>query len=326
MAHHVCARYNEEDHLLIPPLRTLGFNPKLNANDNLLAQSYVETLDISFPEAMQRIEEEVGALNERLLNDGVYTLNGIGMLSVNGDGNIEFTPIKAGLLTPELYALDSIPVKMLADLPNNKVSKAEEAVVDKEPAVTVKTNVNDDVKPIGDNIKDDAISIKLSVIRNAAAVIIALLGFFLFTSPLAKGNLEMGMVNINTDMLYRIMPKVLVTEGNEIAKPVMAEGETDNSPKIVKEKSKETSNNAEAAEAKKVYCIVMASQVSRNNGEAFIDIVHREGFTSARMIDSKGGRRIVYGEYSSETDAQKELKKLRDNKFFEQAWVYEIKQ
>ena len=50
MTHHVCSTYSENDHQMYPPLRTLGFNPKLKANDNLLAQSYVEAFDISYPE------------------------------------------------------------------------------------------------------------------------------------------------------------------------------------------------------------------------------------------------------------------------------------
>lgn len=49
MAHHCEARYDAEDHLFLPPQRTLGFNPQLKLNDSLLAQSYVEAYDISYP-------------------------------------------------------------------------------------------------------------------------------------------------------------------------------------------------------------------------------------------------------------------------------------
>lgn len=49
MAHHRPARYDEADHMFIPPIRTLGFNPQLTMSDSLLAQSYVDTYDLSFP-------------------------------------------------------------------------------------------------------------------------------------------------------------------------------------------------------------------------------------------------------------------------------------
>ena len=41
MAHHVEARHDDSDGAFLPPLRTIGFNPKLTLNDSLLAQSYV---------------------------------------------------------------------------------------------------------------------------------------------------------------------------------------------------------------------------------------------------------------------------------------------
>ena len=78
MTHHIDARYIEEEATFLPPLRTLGFNPQLKINDSLLAQSYVEAYDISYPEALQRIEDEVEELKMHLQNDGFYELNDIG--------------------------------------------------------------------------------------------------------------------------------------------------------------------------------------------------------------------------------------------------------
>ena len=105
MAHHVEARYNEEEQRYLPPLRTLGFNPLLKLNDSLLAQSYIEAYDISYPEATRRIEEEVDELKQHLCNEGEYELKGIGTLRINDEGNYIFEPCEAGILTPDLYGL-----------------------------------------------------------------------------------------------------------------------------------------------------------------------------------------------------------------------------
>ena len=59
MAHHVDARYDGRDNMFLPPLRTIGFNPQLTMNDSLLALSYVEAYDISYPDALSRIAEDV---------------------------------------------------------------------------------------------------------------------------------------------------------------------------------------------------------------------------------------------------------------------------
>lgn len=70
MAHHLSARYEESEGIFLPPLRTLGFNPQLRLNDSLLAQSYVETYDISYPEALRRIAAEVEELKQWLVEKG----------------------------------------------------------------------------------------------------------------------------------------------------------------------------------------------------------------------------------------------------------------
>ena len=67
MTHHVEARYDEAERLFLPPLRTIGFNPRLKMNDSLLVQSYIEVYDISYPEALRRIEDEI---DERLASMG----------------------------------------------------------------------------------------------------------------------------------------------------------------------------------------------------------------------------------------------------------------
>ena len=114
MAHHVDARFDERDYTFIPPLRTLGFNPKLTMNDSLLAQSYVEAYDISYPEAVKRISDEVREVRERISHDGSYELHNIGVISINDDGNYEFEPCEAGILTPGLYGLGSFVFKPIS--------------------------------------------------------------------------------------------------------------------------------------------------------------------------------------------------------------------
>ena len=115
VAHHVSARYDETDHTWLPPMRTLGFNPQLRINDSLLAQSYVEAYDISYPEALRRIEDDVEELKYNLENEGCYTINDVGTLIVNAEGNYQFEPCEAGILSPEFYGLGGCQFLSLKD-------------------------------------------------------------------------------------------------------------------------------------------------------------------------------------------------------------------
>ena len=116
MAHHVTARRDENDGSFLPPMRTIGFNQKLILNDSLLAQSYVEAYDISYPDAMRRIEDEVRELRQRIDIDGQYEFRDLGVISLNKDGNYEFEPCPAGILTPELYGLAPVEITPLSQL------------------------------------------------------------------------------------------------------------------------------------------------------------------------------------------------------------------
>ena len=116
MAHHVDARRDETDGSILPPMRTIGFNQKLTINDSLLAKSYVEAYDISYPDAMRRIEDEVRELRQRIDIDGQYEFRDLGVINLNKDGHYEFTPCPAGILTPELYGLSPVDIQPLCKL------------------------------------------------------------------------------------------------------------------------------------------------------------------------------------------------------------------
>ena len=106
MTHHVEARYDEAERLFLPPLKM---------NDSLLVQSYIEVYDISYPEALRRIEDEIDELRQRLANEGSFELRNIGTLSVGEDGIYLFEPCEAGILTPCLYGLSSYEMPLLSD-------------------------------------------------------------------------------------------------------------------------------------------------------------------------------------------------------------------
>ena len=221
MAHHVEARYDEEEQRYLPPLRTLGFNPLLKLNDSLLAQSYIEAYDISYPEATRRIEEEVDELKQHLCNEGEYELKGIGTLRINDEGNYIFEPCEAGILTPDLYGLYPFEIKRLttdtdsrqadgthahtagSDNTRRTAAKATPAATGEKQAdggnnagTTRKTGTDatcaetphaaDTEKK--ENGEERTIKIKVAWLRNIAAVAAAVAAFFVFTPPVANSD------------------------------------------------------------------------------------------------------------------------------------------
>lgn len=259
MAHHVDARYDGTDNMFLPPLRTVGFNPQLTMNDSLLVLSYVETYDMSYPEALRRIEDEVAEIRQTLENEGQYEVDNVGILSLNEDGNIEFEPYEAGILTPDFYGLggfDMMPVAQLTAgeetnanktaAPSKMAAPAAESKpsanlvempvkpMQKEAAVNNSVFINEDEE---EETSAEFISIRKSWLRNLAAACIAIIAFFTISTPLGAPTMQKSQ--IDTGMLNRIMPKEI--DQMENAKELVINGD---GTKLT-ETSENTAQNAE---------------------------------------------------------------------------------
>ena len=228
MAHNISARYEEQEHLFLPPLRTLGFNPQLNINDSLLVQSYIEAYDISYPEALQRIEDEVEELKQHLQNEGSYELNDIGTLALNEDGNYVFTPCEAGILTPALYGLSSVEMSRIGAIQPQQQPQPVAVVTPEEPSeeptakmVDIDTESTDTDAEYEEEEEADVVRIKYSWIRNAVAVAAILLAVFILALPNSKTDMMQRTIsNLNNGLLFGMMSEDTNTSKITISKNV----------------------------------------------------------------------------------------------------------
>ncbi|MBO6033911.1 MAG: SPOR domain-containing protein, partial [Prevotella sp.] len=73
------------------------------------------------------------------------------------------------------------------------------------------------------------------------------------------------------------------------------------------------------------YCLVLASHVSKKNAQAFVDELHKRGFTEAEIFIRNNVTRVIYGHFETMNAAYNRLNRVRDNKGFEEAWVLKLK-
>ncbi len=324
MAHHLEAHYDEESQLFLPPQRTLGFNPQLKLNDSLLVQSYVEAYDISYPEALRRIETEVDELKQHLDNDGYYEMNDIGRLSVNDEGRLEFEPCEAGILTPELYGLSSF--EMIAK--GAAVVKADKSRIHNEKGIDATDDETD---------ADRAITIKMSWVRNAVAVAAAFLAFFIMSQPVSNGGVDEGvsMSQVNLPIIHKsparnadveidtqvLKEDTLIQEEDVLFDTVVDE--------VVEEPAEEPAAPQPVEQPKKpvmTYLIVVASQVSQRGAEDFVNRLHQQGLNDASIHIYNNIRRVICGSFSSEADAYKKLQQVHQYSELAEAWVLKIQE
>ena len=342
-AHHVEARYDESDDVFLPPL---GFNQQLKINDSLLVQSYIEAYDISYPEALRRIEGEVEELRQRLANDGYYEMTDIGVLEMNEDGNIIFTPCEAGILTPGLYGLSSFEMQpLMAEESTASASSTQVQKPNVEPT-PITTTVFDQVRQKEETSANDAgqdtdndedaektICIKVSWLRNAGIAAAAAVLLFFVIFPISHS----GLKNVNigdfngTSFFSKLMPKdsqmnnINISEIKASAKDSSRQSVKDSVKDIVKDIVKDSIKVIEPKVKSDTFCIVLASCIPQKNAERYVEQLHKKGFDKAYAMVNNKMVRVIYGNYTSETDAYNDLQKIRSNDEFEQAWILKKK-
>ncbi len=301
MAHYVNARYDETEYIFLPPQRTIGFNPQLTLNDSLLAQSYIEAYDISYPEALQRIENEVRDLRQYIEDKGSYEFFDLGTIYLNDCGKYEFEPCEAGILTPELYGLNSFVMKPFERLSNVQHSDIQ----------------NERNEALGDVDNKEHV-IRLSTLRNIAVACIAVVAFFFITSPIGNSEMKVNEARINTDMLTRIFPHC-----KNIESPVTKIKKID----TCTTKEKPTLPNVKTSikiEDSSFYTIVLCSRVSINNAKLFVNQLHTKGLTNACVWPHGRYIRVITGQYTTEKTAVEEAKLIQQDYGISDCWITKI--
>lgn len=321
MAHHVDAQYRKEENLFLPPLRTIGFNPQLIMNDSLLAQSYVECYDMSYPEAVTRIEDEVIELKQHLDNEGMYDFNGIGVLYRMPNGSLNFTPCEAGLLTPSLYGLNSFELKELSAV-SKVVTTQEIGSVSSSHTYTPASNTKAHFQKASSSQatkthQGKTISIRVSLLRNLAAACIAIIAFLCLSDPLATiPHSHIFKSEIDTNLLLHVLPRN-ITKGNVDIDSIQ---EVATSNTTLKKQVKVSSK-----QLKQFYTIVLASHITRSNATAYAKEMREAGFSKAKVLTLPGESiKVIFGQYATKTEAYKQLNLLRGYATFAEGWITKV--
>ena len=291
VAHHVDAQYSIEEQLFLPPKRTLGFNPQLTMNDSLLVQSYIETYDISYPEALGRIEQEVALLRSLLDEQGHCELEGLGVLYKNQEGKLSFLPCEAGILTPSLYALDSFELKSLDQDESQDMDACD------TKAVVVMRDENSGQRRI---------SVSLRALRNTAvaACVLAICVFVIAPMRVQQPENDFRVQSGMFSCLYEGQSRRVKAQPMKLSL-----GQNTKSSTSLK---------------KKPWTIVLCTQVPMSGAKTFCSNLKAQGLTDTRILEQEGSVKVVYGAYASEAEALAVLQRMKTSNFFNTAWVLHI--
>lgn len=326
MAHHIAASYDEKNHIFLPPTRTVGFNPRLTMNDSVLAQDYVSCYDLSYPEALKRIESEVDEFRQMILGeDGGHELCGIGRLYALENGEYDFIPNDNGITTPATYGfqafeLDTLPATESAHESTPAASAADIRKTEPSPFAAYSPIAEAAPSP-AHNEEEEAeqptlsLNIPVKMLRHMAAACIVL--FVMLSIPSRLGDASTGTTSqstIDTKWLYEIMPKEMTSGKPEslVASEEAAQAKAD--------------GQADESDALPYYTIVLASRVSLKNAQHYVDKLHQQGMAEASVCRHNGFTKVIYRKFASRAEANSALSQLKADSSFADSWITEIKQ
>lgn len=357
VAHYVEARIDERDNSFLPPMRTIGFNPKLDINDSLLVHSYIEAYDMSYPDAISKLEGEVSELKAKIDNNGFYELNNIGVLSLNGQGQLEFCPSEAGILTPELYGLSSFELEdfLKAGKVQKQESEPEQAKAQEPVGAEVFANRgNERIAALMPGSQDDGneeaeadeVKMRISTLRMciaAAAAVLALI--FVLPSlnnydnaPVKRCAIDFGALGnvvktldkktasaaaqtkAKDSILGENLSAMAGKEGKE--KPLQGVQCAKSSQKTPSDSRQKVDNGI----TEEGYCIVLASRITKKNANDYVLTLQKQGISKARVLQQDGKfRKVVCGNFRTKDEAQSRLRIMQKSQEFKDAWVLKAK-
>ncbi len=295
--------YIKDEELFLPPMRIVGFNPKLQLNDGLLVQFYMRTYKMEFPEASRALEKDVSLMVQTLHEEGKLYLENIGELYCDIQGNYKFKPCKKEIVTPFFYGLDSFQMKELASL-----------------------SVDEERTPTLDVSSPRKRTFSIAVLRNMVAAVVAAVLFFALSTPVENTRIEEGYAQLlPREVLESATPQTVTPEVDSTALKATAapQKEREKAEILVPQARKLQSQPAVSPKnLSKAYHVIVAGGIGLKDAEAMAAQLRKKGFSEAEALNCDGGK-VRVSIYSSESrkEALRMLSEVRKSESYRNAWL-----
>lgn len=301
-------------HLIQPPCKIACFNPSLNHNDGLLANSLMAEKRIIFSEAMILIEAEVKKINDELAQGESVGFGSLGSFVLEED-TLQFTPADQNSFDLAMFgfaplSLKPLPVEMARDY---------------------------DPEPLRKNPDVILVPVNLKFLRHVSIVAVLIFGFLMIAQPLEHGSISSNYASmISSDLLVKaIVPDMtgahefsneMMEVDDEITSPAEVSIETAPITLPTPEIKPETVAERPIGPVKRYYIIVGSCPTEDSAGD-FIRKMNKTDYPSAGVLHKDNKYRIYVTSFTDKAEANKYLDVFRmEHKKYEQAWLLAHKQ
>lgn len=309
----------EEERLFRPMRKEIMFNVTLQHTDGLLSASYMRMYGVDYRKAQLMLEEDIEMLLSSLQEDKRVAFGQIGTFSLGEEGQIIFEPGDSGVFHADSYGLKSFHF----------------------PVLPLLTEEREEVALLTGKKKKDVYYIPISrkLIQVAAVSAAAVALFFLVSTPVKEVNqstytasfVPTEMINyrfeepvIQPEEIHATQPKGEVAEviPVEVAPAVEASKKVAVAPAPTVKKETPALKPKQAAVAKKMYHIVIASFPTEAQADEYLGNLDRAQCQNASKVVRDGKYRIYADRFDNRADAENYMASLRQNEKYKDAWLF----
>lgn len=113
LAHRIPAHYNIDEHIFMPPHRTIGFNAGVNVDDALLASAYMASMHTTYDKATEALGNDIKSLRNVLMQKGTARFGELGTFSMNINNEVVFEAANAGIDDPDYFGFEPLAIEQL---------------------------------------------------------------------------------------------------------------------------------------------------------------------------------------------------------------------
>lgn len=279
------AQLIENTHSFFPPKKMISFNPHIKNNDGLLAHHIAQAEKTSYDYAVSAIEYEVLNWKKTLQENRTFSIKNIGVLSLNSENNILFTPNEQTNYLAQSFGLTpfvSPAVKREVELP-----KAEIVVEKVTPIV-------DEEKPVLNfepETKERSPYLKYAAVFVIGLAVAGSVGYPMYQNQIAS---ETVLVEAN---VQKKVQKKIQEATFFIQTPI---------PAVTLSLKSDKKEEVVATETKLNYHIMAGAFRSEENAQKRYRQLVAKGFKPRVLgINKNGLYPVLYGSYSTFAEAEK---------------------
>jgi hypothetical protein len=296
------AQLLENSHSFFPPKKVVSFNTHIKNNDGLLANHIAQAEKTSYDYAVSAIEYEVLNWKKNLLENRTFSIKNIGVISLNSEDNILFTPYEQTNYLAQSFGLTSFvspAVKRETAVAQQQTSLEKPAPTAASTAVVVEQD-----KPVFNFVPETRE--RSSYLKYAAVFVIGLAVAGSIGYPMYQNQIASETVLVETAVQKKVQRKIQEATFF-IQTPI---------PAVT------LSLKADKEEVTKMpYHIMAGAFRSEANAQKRYKQLIAKGFKARVLAVNKSGLYpVLYGSYSTFAEAEKEKNTITETDNPE-AWI-----